>query len=363
MRFEPNVRLRLYNGREVWARAGEVIGRASRAHVMIRHGRVSEIHAHLSIREGAWHVMAARGRVYEVADEARPRQCDRLRLEVGSRFSLDADGKVWLEVKSLPRLPADPRLVLHDKDSPSLSSKHEVYGDGVSLLSDGTWSMGDRPDAILWAVSEAGYATIRFEDTSWVAVAGETIATPLGEVTVVSSSEATEIGGPRMQRLRSRGSSMVEAEVPGGWLPLGRMQSAILRALREDGGRSKALRLGATVWKDFEKRDASIVERLRSARRLVPGETDLKAIERTMRVAQLEAERDKLVSDICTRLSKAGSRLATDSTFGGALGAERAKLYGVNVPWVELADHVMFEDSPQEGASRASRNPSTDSRQ
>lgn len=95
----PAVRLRMPDGQIVGAAPGAVIGRSYTADLRIDDGRVSEVHAYVSLRASQLVLLALRGRI-----RCEHRDTPRLELAVGQRIELAPD--VALDVVAL-ELPAE----------------------------------------------------------------------------------------------------------------------------------------------------------------------------------------------------------------------------------------------------------------
>lgn len=95
----PEVRLRLPDGQIVGAAPGAVIGRSYTADVRIDDGRVSEIHAYVSLRASQLVLLALRGRI-----RCEQRDTSRLELALGQRIELAPE--VALDVVAI-ELPAE----------------------------------------------------------------------------------------------------------------------------------------------------------------------------------------------------------------------------------------------------------------
>ena len=93
----PEVRLRLPDEQIVAAGPGAIIGRSHTAEVRIDDGRVSEVHAYVSLRASQLVLLALRGRV-----RSGERDTPRLELAAGQRIELAAGVAIDVVAVALP---------------------------------------------------------------------------------------------------------------------------------------------------------------------------------------------------------------------------------------------------------------------
>lgn len=93
----PQLQLRLPDGQVVGAGPGAVIGRSYTADLRIDDGRVSEVHAYLSLRAGQFVLLALRGRI-----RCDQRDVPRLELRPGQRIELAPEVAIEVVAVKLP---------------------------------------------------------------------------------------------------------------------------------------------------------------------------------------------------------------------------------------------------------------------
>jgi hypothetical protein len=202
----PEVRLRLPDGLEVTAGPGAVIGRTHTADVRIDDGRVSEVHAYVSLRGAQLVLMALRGRV-----RCGERDVPRLELAAGQQIelapglvldvvdvrlpdvvlALEAPGmtrQVLLGVTSIVARPAPHLVAGTTSDAAAL-----VWSDGVAWrIRIGT----QRPRA-LRAGDEPVIEDVRFravaQEVGRVGVGETSPATPGQRLRIVSLFDSVQL--------------------------------------------------------------------------------------------------------------------------------------------------------------------------
>ena len=148
----PEVRLRLPDGQIVGAAPGAVIGRSYTADVRIDDGRVSEVHAYVSLRASQLVLLALRGRI-----RCEQRDTSRLELALGQRIELAPEVAIDVVAIELPAevlgLEADgvARQVLFGVTSVMTRPTPHLVSGYVAEAGALVWS-----DGLAWRVRPAG---------------------------------------------------------------------------------------------------------------------------------------------------------------------------------------------------------------